>query len=205
MKKIITLLAILTFVAITNPLNATFTDDNNNSYDVKKCARKFRKKHVNDPTYIDNDIKSENGDIICSGHRYTKSRNAIIDLIEKDGLKAINKNRTTLDDLVPLVVAIAEDDRPLIKFLLQHGANLNEPIKYYYPTAHGVVHTTYYPIEYVPSTEMFEYLQENGADPSPLLNDLDSFPKKDSHLCEYIEKKKAEHDQLQKQLAKTQQ
>lgn len=170
--------------------NDSRKQSNNGGYDVKEAARKFRKKHVNDSMGIDpqgvNNLEYKGkpverimhveGQVITSRKAI---RDSIIDLVEKDGLEYAHKNNNSptwgfdLELMPPLTVAIKENDKPLVKFLLQHGAKLNEPISS--RSSFSSEKFTYHPIEGASTVEMIQYLKENGADLSPLFNKIDAF------------------------------
>ncbi len=224
----ITLLVILSNATVIHS-ESMLTYDNTCGYDIRRDGDKFRRKY-NKPN-IDI-ILSRIGEKRCSkpinqlnqdslqqfsreyeslkisAKSYLREKNAILDAIEKHGLEAIN-NRADLNPLIPLFVAIHNDDPNLVEFLLQHGADINKAsISPGFTIYGGVPDGIFYPIQNFRSLKMLQYLEENGADLSPLFNNpspyslpLDSTPE----LSKYIEKKKAEYNQLQEQLAKTQQ
>src|SRR5687767_12523340 len=130
MKKISLLLALLTC--------ATATHNSFSKYDIKKEVRKFRKKHGSpkiDPANKGNNYGEEN---------YAKEKNEILNLIEKYGSNAINMDQipglereggSFTDN--PLTLAIGAEDKPFIKFLLQHGVDPNKAISYSFYTREG--------------------------------------------------------------------
>jgi ankyrin repeat protein len=178
---------------------------NNNHYDVKEAARKFREKHGKsqiDPfwlRYYSEFYMVTKDQYLESQAKYNaEAKNEILDAIEKNGSDAINSTITEQDPWgpgeLPLTVAIHLNDQPLVKFLLQHGANPNKATTYSYRTAHGLQHQTVYPIEYIHSVKMAQYLKENGADISPLFNDPSNSLRIEHtpDLLEYVEKERTE-------------
>lgn len=201
MKKILVLLMIFSCkVMLIYSSDDSSKQSNNGGYDVKEAARKFRKKHAVDN--LEHNDKPKCHPMLVEGERISSRkaiRDSIIDLVEKNGLEYIYQNNTTgslwgwdLEHLVPLEVAIEENDKPLVKFLLQHGAKLNEPIDF----GSGMTH---YAIENVCTIEMAQYLEENGADLSPLFKQLHSWQIKElPELHEYLKNRKADfHKQNQ--------
>ena len=186
MKKILVLLMIFSCIATPIRSDDSSKQRNNNSYDIKEAARKFRKKHANDSMGIDPQgvsnlaVKGKPAERIMfvEGNLITSRkaiRDSIIDLVEKNGLEYVYKNNNTstwgwdLEKMPPLEIAIEENDKPLVNFLLQHGAKLNEPI------SRRSKNLTYYPIERAFTVEMIQYLKENGADLIPLFDEIDAF------------------------------
>ena len=169
-----------------------------NSYNFRDDAYEFMGRHMNllhrnahySSDYNPEDCNPEDRTAILTTYQ-TQAR-AILEKIYTDGHSAINTEvksthctflgfgcKTTSE--LPIVSAIKANDFPLIKFLLQHGANPNEPTK-----------DSSYPIVYAKNIKMTQYLEDNGADLSPLFNDLDSSETKNIPDLRDLENKKTE-------------
>lgn len=218
MKRISVLLGLLSCITATYNSFTTqdFTQDTpDQKYDIKKAARKFRKKHGKpkiDPHFkryhYEYSCITEDEELKSWAEDNAKTRNKILYSIEEHGSEAIHSDKMGTDyskfvggsgELDVLSIAVESNYIPLVKFLLQHGANPNKgTVLHSWHGKSGMQYKTYYPIERIRTPEMAQFLEENGTDLSPLFNEPANILriKNDPDLCEYVEKKKAEYHNL---------